>query len=334
MVQEEKVQEEKFHQMQTSEQILEHLRTEILPLFDRAITDDNVVFKNPNLIDCWQEKTCTREECPSFNKLGLRCWQISGTYCGGKTQGAFVDKYDNCKSCNVFKDACPTIVEELGEHFNNLLFLIRKQKKQDKIQRQSIDHLNKELRSALENLQTRNMEIQTLVITDKLTGLYNRHYLSTVMEDEVIRCSRKEYQFSILMIDVDNFKTLNDNYGHLFGDKVLSELGRLIKNNIRNYDKAFRFGGEEFVVILPETDQTIAWMVAERIRESFAQNTFTVTTSESIEKKINRTLSIGIASYDEGLSVDDLVKYADMAMYTAKSQGKNRVVRSSEISIH
>ncbi len=327
------IQQKKFRQAHTSEQILEHLRREILPLFDQAITNDEVVFKNPNLVDCWQEKTCTKKECPSFDQQGFRCWQISGTYCGGETQGAFVDKYDNCKSCNVFKDACPTIVEELGEHFNNLLFLIRKQKKQDRIQRQSIDHLNQELRSALENLHSRNMEIQTLVITDKLTGLYNRHYLNTVMEDEVIRCSRKEYQFSILMIDVDNFKTLNDNYGHLFGDKVLSKLGKLIKSNIRNYDKAFRFGGEEFVVILPETDQTIAWMVAERIRESFAQNTFTVTTSESVEKEITRTLSIGIASYNEGLSVEDLVKYADMAMYTAKSQGKNRVVRSSEITI-
>lgn len=320
-----------LHREQFSELIEQRLRHEILPLFDQAMNNEDVLFENPNLVDCRKEQACRNEECPVFDQRHLRCWQISGTFCGGKSQGAFLDKYNDCKSCRVFTRACPTIIEELGEYFNNFLHLIRKRKKKEQIQRQSVDHLNKELRLALKDLHSRNMKIQALVITDKLTGLYNRHHLQTVLEEEIMRCARKTYCFSILMIDVDNFKSVNDHYGHIFGDKILAELGRVIKRSIRKYDRAFRFGGEEFVVILPETDQTMAWMVAERIRENFARTSFTVMSTEEVEKKIVRTLSIGTSTYTEGLTSTEMIKCADMALYTAKSQGRNRVVRSSDI---
>lgn len=207
---------------------------------------------------------------------------------------------------------------------------MRKKSESAKKHLQNIDHLNRELRSALENLDSRNMEIQKLVITDKLTGLYNRHYMMTALDDEIMRHTRKGYEFSILMLDIDDFKSLNDTYGHLFGDEVLPGLGGILKKTTRSYDRCFRFGGEEFVVVLPETEQTIAWMVAERIREAFAEKRFGAKT-ENGEEAVSRTISIGVASYAANLDVEGLLKQADDALYEAKSRGKNQVVRHSEI---
>jgi diguanylate cyclase (GGDEF)-like protein len=327
---EETIMAEKELLKQSCEDMLQRIREEILPLFDRAVNDDGSLFQNPYLKNCWEEKGCQKENCPVFKGVKPRCWQISGTYCGGTTQGAFVDKYTNCKECEVYRNVCPTIVEELGEHLNNMVFLLRKKNEKVKKQVQNIDHLNKELRSALENLDSRNMEIQKLVITDKLTGLYNRHYMMTVLEDEIMRYTRKGYQFSILMLDIDDFKSVNETYGHLFGDEVLSGLGGILKKTTRTYDRTFRFGGEEFVVVLPETEQTIAWMVAERIREAFAEKQFGAKTDDG-EEKVSRTVSIGVTSYTENLGVEEFLKQADDALYEAKSRGKNRVVRYTEI---
>jgi len=329
-IQEESRMAEKELLNKSCEDLLQRIRNEILPLFDSAVNDDKSLFQNPYLKNCWEEKNCQKENCPVFKEVKPRCWQISGTYCGGKTQGAFVDKYTNCKACEVYSNVCPTIVEELGEHLNNMVFLLRKKNERVNKQVQNIDHLNRELRSALENLDSRNMEIQKLVITDKLTGLYNRHYMMTVLDDEVMRHTRKGYEFSILMLDIDNFKALNDTHGHLFGDEVLSGLGGILKRTTRNYDRAFRFGGEEFVVVLPETEQTIAWMVAERIREAFAEKQFGAKTDNG-EEKVSSTISIGVASYTANLGVAELLRKADDALYEAKSRGKNQVVRHTDI---
>ncbi len=307
--------------------IIQRINKEILPLFDKSISDDTVYFYNPHLVKCWEEKNCQKENCP-VSSDNLRCWQLAGTYCGGEVQGAFAEKYQNCKNCDVFKKACPTIVEQLGESLNNMLFLIRKEKNMGKQSFQKVEYLNKELISSLENLDARNREIQELVITDKLTGLYNRHYMMTMLEDELLRCDRTHRELSILMIDVDNFKSFNDSYGHMNGDTVLARLGDLIQKSIRQYDRAFRYGGEEFVIVLPETDQTIAWMVGERIREKFASENFYIKQDNGGEPIIaSRTLSAGIVSYRRGLSINQMLTHADEAMYTAKSQGKNQVVR-------
>ncbi|MCX6545203.1 MAG: GGDEF domain-containing protein [Acidobacteria bacterium] len=307
--------------------IIGRIREEIVPLFDRAIRDEKACFQNPHLIHCLQKKTCTREVCPAYHDEAARCWQIAGTYCGGDIQGSFADKYQNCRACDVFLTACPTIVEELGENLNNLLFLLRKEKRLTRSQIDKIEYLNRELLSSLENLDTRNREIQELVVTDKLTGLYNRHYLMTSLEDEIDRCQRRENRFALMMIDVDNFKSINDDYGHSSGDAMLACLGGLLRKQTRKHDRPFRYGGEEFVVILPDTDLTIAWVVAERIRTTFEKEQITVETKDAPLTAVSRTLSIGLARYEQGLTPEALLMQADDAMYRAKSQGKNRVIK-------
>jgi len=315
---------------QEYQQIVQRIETEILPLLDRAVHDDTVYFANQHLTKCWEKKNCEKKDCP-VSAENLRCWQVAGTYCGGKVQGIFVDKYHNCKTCDVFLDACPTIVEKIGEHLNNMLFLLRQEKDSGKKRQKKIEYLNKELLSSLENLDARNREIQELMITDKLTGLYNRHHLMTQLDDEISRCERTRSNLSLLMIDVDDFKSFNDTYGHLNGDTVLSRLGQLIKSGIRKYDHAFRYGGEEFVIVLPETDATIAWMVAERIRKNFAGEIFKILDDD--EEKVeqaSRTLSVGIVNFISGMTGTKMLTSADEAMYEAKSLGKNRVFRYGE----
>ncbi|HEY4759920.1 MAG TPA: GGDEF domain-containing protein [Thermoguttaceae bacterium] len=258
----------------------------------------------------------------------MRCWQIAGTYCGGKVQGEFVEKYGNCKKCDIYRAACPTIVEELGEGINNFLHLMRKQKKYTVKQLNEINYLNKELASALENLDAKNQEIQEIVVTDKLTGLYNRNYLFTVLEDEIYRCQRYNSKLSLMMIDLDDFKSVNDEYGHLVGDKMLSALGSFLKLKLRKTDRSFRYGGEEFVIILPETEIAVANIIANRIREEYPKQVFTINENDNTKIiEISRTLSIGITYYKEGCTCQDLLKQADKALYEAKSQGKNKVIR-------
>ncbi|MBF0329579.1 MAG: GGDEF domain-containing protein [Nitrospirae bacterium] len=307
--------------------ILKRIHEEILPLMDKAISDDSVLFNNDNLKTCWEEKNCDKEVCPVHSKNEhLRCWQIAGTYCGGKVQGFFAEKYKNCKACDIYTAACPTVVEELGEGLNNLLFLIRKQKRYNAKQLEEINHLNNELSSAIENLDTKNRAIQEMVITDKLTGLYNRNYLFTVLEDEISRCQRYNTTFSIFMIDIDDFKRVNDEFGHLVGDKLLASLGDVVKKVIRNTDRPFRYGGEEFVIILPETEPSIAIIIANRIRTAF-EATIIEIDDGSGKKNISRTLSLGVAFYKKGATSQELLKQADTAMYTAKAEGKNKVIR-------
>ena len=159
---------------------------------------------------------------------------------------------------------------------------------------------------------------------DELTGLFNRRYFEERLKEELARHSRYSDVFSISMIDLDNFKAYNDVYGHPAGDILLGNIGRIIKSSVRNVDQAFRYGGDEFVVILPQTGRDAAYTVAERVRRQIA---------EEMEKKaITVTCSIGLASYPaDGMLSGELVDMADTALYNAKRTGGNRIFLSSKI---
>jgi diguanylate cyclase (GGDEF)-like protein/putative nucleotidyltransferase with HDIG domain len=159
---------------------------------------------------------------------------------------------------------------------------------------------------------------------DGLTGLFNRRHFEERLNEEVSRHSRYGSMFSIFMIDLDHFKVYNDTYGHPAGDVLLSQIGKIIKTSVRNVDHAFRYGGDEFVVILPQTGGDDAYAVAERVRGQIA--------GEMEKKAIAVTCSIGLASYPpDGVVADELVNAADNALYHAKRTGGNRVFLSSKI---
>jgi diguanylate cyclase (GGDEF)-like protein len=158
--------------------------------------------------------------------------------------------------------------------------------------------------------------------TDGLTGLYNRRYLHQELERELARSRRYGHPLSLIICDLDNFKKYNDQYGHLAGDDLLRELGDLMKSYIRKSDTAFRYGGEEFAVILPHTDQQSAIILSERLREAISAKNFLIREKLQIG---HITISIGVASCpDDAIEVDSLINTADMALYEAKKT-KNRV---------
>ena len=158
-----------------------------------------------------------------------------------------------------------------------------------------------------------------LSVTDPLTGLFNRRRLHQCLPGEIGRCARHGRPLSLLVIDCDHFKKINDSRGHLEGDLVLQTLARLISLSLRASDLAFRYGGEEFVVLLPEVGQEAAVLLAERLRLSIAGR-------NAPGDQAVCTVSIGVAEYRQEESENALINRADAACYVAKAQGRNRVV--------
>jgi len=145
----------------------------------------------------------------------------------------------------------------------------------------------------------------------------------------VERSLRNRVPFSILIIDVDRFKQYNDAFGHPEGDKVLRGLGDEIRKNFRTMDNGFRYGGEEFLVLLPDTPSAGAMVPAERLRVRFSEVAFR---PHPDEQPRSVTLSIGVVEYRAGISVEDLVRCADRAMYAAKNGGRNRTVNYEDLA--
>lgn len=173
-----------------------------------------------------------------------------------------------------------------------------------------------------EDLRRSEMRYRELSLTDELTGLYNARHFFRQVQTEVERALRYNSPLSLSVIDIDNFKQYNDSYGHLSGDAVLSELGRLIQKLIRDADSAYRYGGEEFIIVLPETTREEAARVAERIRITFFEHAFYPKDAQGVHV----SLSLGVTSYCPGESVSDLVDRADQNMYAAKRCGRNATV--------
>ena len=174
------------------------------------------------------------------------------------------------------------------------------------------------------SLHGENETLVRLAAKDGLTGLYNHAYIKERLKQEIYRCQRYQHSLSLLMIDIDDFKSLNDNYGHVVGDRVLKSLSMLMQEIVRPSDIIGRYGGEEFLVILPQTNSENSLAVAERIRENIEFHEFEVHPSKN---KISRvTVSIGLCAYpDHGQTSEDLIAFADESLYAAKKEGKNRV---------
>lgn len=183
------------------------------------------------------------------------------------------------------------------------------------------------LKTTLDIKRIYTLEIEN--ITDPLMDISNRRHLEQKLHQEFSKSVRYNLPFSILMLDIDHFKNVNDTYGHDVGDIVLRNLGALIKNFIRESDSVARYGGEEIVIILPLTDGQHAASMAERLRYEIEQYVMVPSDSEKGITEIRITASIGVAEYASGLlNVDELVKRADKAMYRAKREGRNRIFLS------
>ncbi len=179
--------------------------------------------------------------------------------------------------------------------------------------------VEEQLQGANRELSRKNRELSVLSTTDNLTGLSNRLHIETMLDKELVRQAEYGYCFSVIILDVDHFKKINDQYGHLLGDTVLQRIARILEINTRPTDMIGRWGGEEFMILLPETAGDLAYRLAEKLRTAIA--------AEQFEEVDHVTASIGLVeSVEAGQSARELVLKADSALYRAKESGRNRVV--------
>lgn len=187
---------------------------------------------------------------------------------------------------------------------------------------------NKQLQEQLEENRALRDQLREQATRDPLTNLYNRRYLEEMLQQELARASREKYPVCLIMMDIDRFKLVNDTCGHKAGDEVLQALATLIVLHIRRFDAACRFGGEEFVIVMPLLSIETARQRAEFLRKEFAAMSLPCD-----GMKASPTLSIGLAVYPlDGMNGEQLLDAADQALYAAKRNGRNRVVVYSELA--
>ncbi|MEK4715829.1 sensor domain-containing diguanylate cyclase [Sporosarcina sp. FSL K6-5500] len=208
------------------------------------------------------------------------------------------------------------------EYEQSLLTVKKETEKRNRVKSEQIaelDLLRRELESKQKELLEVNAQLQKLASTDGLTGLKNRRSLQEDLTSNISLSTRLSQPLSLLLLDIDHFKRINDTFGHLTGDKILQELGVLLTEESRKDDISARYGGEEFAMILPNTNQADAIKIAERIRLRIESEGWT---NQTI------TISIGIATLTLGDTVDTFQSRADQALYSSKNRGRNRVTHA------
>ncbi|NPA40751.1 MAG: GGDEF domain-containing protein [Aquificae bacterium] len=216
---------------------------------------------------------------------------------------------------NKFKDLDFSDVPKLNE-------MLKRERARDELfyLKRAILAMAQELEDTINKLQVEKNRFEEMAYTDPLTGLSNRRFFMEEAKRMMDLAKRYKEPLALIMLDIDNFKRINDQYGHDVGDLVLKSLADVIKRSVRSSDIPARFGGEEFVIMLPRTDERGAVMVAERIREGFRNSKVHVN-----GKDVWTTVSVGIALYEPGEDIESLIKKADEALYEAKRKGKDRV---------
>ncbi|MDQ0090989.1 diguanylate cyclase (GGDEF)-like protein/PAS domain S-box-containing protein [Paenibacillus anaericanus] len=186
-----------------------------------------------------------------------------------------------------------------------------------------LEQLHMEIEQKQQELMELNANLVNLSITDKLTGLKNRRFFEEKLEDQMILYSQIGQPFSLYIIDIDHFKTVNDTWGHPMGDSVLAKLAEILQSHVRKEDIVARYGGEEFVLILPDMDAIESKIRAEELRLAVAHSTW---------ETGQITVSIGIATFIQMDSDTTLLKKADLALYTSKENGRNRVTHFMDMN--
>jgi len=192
-----------------------------------------------------------------------------------------------------------------------------------------LEQANREMAWEIEQRKLLEEELRKLATTDYLTGLFIRRQLFELGEKEISRAKRNNAPLSLMILDIDHFKSINDTYGHATGDEVLKNFSTMFRDSLRNVDIVCRFGGEEFVAILPDTDIQLAMEVAQRLRLNIETSIMPVEDNE-----LRYTISIGLTGLREkDTSINQLINRADEALYHAKKSGRNQVIVAPESRI-
>ncbi|MHB9111663.1 MAG: HD-GYP domain-containing protein [Thermoleophilia bacterium] len=305
-------------------ELLEDAKKRFSVLTQKAIIDKHwdVSFEDDYIPTCWEVKNCDKTDCPVFGKRNVRCWLVAGTYCRGEVQGKFAQKLGNCSKCTIYQTALAhNPVSEISENFYSLMWALRE--KED-----LLGDAHDKLQGQYAELEEHHKKVKEMANTDGLTGLNNHGHFQQYLHHEVDRARRYERPLSLIMIDLDFFKQINDKFGHQKGDAVLRHVGRILREECRDVDYVARYGGEEFVVVMPETTAPSAIEAASRLRERI----------ESLYQEVNLPerqtgASFGVADFpDCAADNTSLVAAADGALLFAKRQGRNRVAYFRDLS--
>jgi diguanylate cyclase (GGDEF)-like protein len=269
---------------------------------------------NNKRLACWDIKKCGAYDCPAYGKKWVRCWLLPATGCCDDARpedGREAEKA--CGDCAVFKRHDARATEGVMLVDNSL--------SGQPIAKETVMLLSIIAHSvgmAINHSKAFTSVLQES-IRDELTGLHNRRYFNERLMDELERAKRYGGRFSLILADIDHFKVVNDTHGHRTGDAVLSWLGRLFRHHLRHSDVVSRYGGEEFALLLLDTDKAKAVTIAEHLRAAVAEEA-----GEAVGPRI--TVIFGVATHGEdGHAFESLLEKADKALYVAKAQGRNRV---------
>lgn len=270
---------------------------------------------------CWEMKNCSRQHCFAYGRKDCVCWLTdeASSFCSTVFRG---EKSGSCELCELYVNARRKYYTTPNKiSFNKRFFHVFRRhviRKDGVLLGDLLDFID------MTSEKSYIDRLQTLSITDGLTGLYNRRYLTDRMIEEFYESRRYNSEMSLLLLDIDDFKLINDTFGHPIGDVVLRELAFILKDEVRKSDVAGRYGGEEFLIIMPHTAVEEAFRMAERIRLRIEAYKVTV-----LPEDVPVTISIGLAStIHKTLTVGELLKIVDKALYEAKGKGKNRTVKA------
>jgi diguanylate cyclase (GGDEF)-like protein len=240
---------------------------------------------------------------------------VAGTYCRGQVQGRFAQKLGDCAKCEIYQEAVEhDPLNKIGENFNSLMWVL--QEKED-----MLAEAHEELQTHYAELQMLQEQTREMADTDMLTGLKNHGHFQNYLKEAIDRATKKREPVSVVMLDLDLFKSVNDEFGHQKGDAVLSAVGHFLKKNLRAEDYIARYGGEEFVIVMPDRDGIRAVSIAEDLREKI-----TCIAEETGLADGYVSGSFGIADFP-GCASDAgaLVAAADSALLFSKRKGRNKV---------
>ena len=239
-----------------------------------------------NEANCWEKKNCSNKDCPAYLNTEMRCWLVAGTMSGKDVRCDFAVKYKQCTECAVYKEA--VFKDPVTETYEHVVTLIH-------------------------NLKATQSKLKIMALRDPLTGLYNRNFFNEIMANEINRTKRYGDRFSIVIMDIDNFKQINDNYGHLIGDWLLREYASILGRAVRASDLLVRFGGDEFLVVTLETDLNQCDALISRINELLSD-----WNREHTDPAYGLSVSIGCSIFEQGKDLMAVINEADSHMYRNK----------------
>lgn len=249
-------------------------------------------------IKCWEKKNCMKADCPVMKDEEKRCWLVAGTMCCGKIEGEYALKYRNCTECDVYQEA--VYASPVTEVYEHLITLVH-------------------------GLRMTQQQLRTMATRDFLTGFFNRNYFNETIAREIEKAKRYGNTVSIVVVNINDFKRINDTYGYLHGDGLLKECAAILEQAVRSSELICRFGGDEFLIFAPEAEGAFTDQIAERIGGLVEEWNVVNAVGD-----YRLSVSIGCSVWTPSHPLSDIIHEADRLMCESKAKKKSGNYKDGE----